>query len=211
MIWKIVAALIISVFIFVLGLWLGSLQAEWSKPENTSAVAYLSMVGGWVSGIATSLAVIISLYATYQASQSNVEKIQIKLESIPARIFEDELTKISIKNMRPIAVHILKIFIAVDGSKKSADISFVRRGADPMPYALYQLGEKWEFAFNIYYNAQWISIFTTLESGGQPSFKKGFFIIESAMKQYRIEMSDHVLGSIRSKYEAFKEERSTPQ
>lgn len=89
MIWKIVAAVISGVFIFVLGLWLGSLQAEWSKPENASAVAYLSMIGGWVSGIATSLAVIISLYATYQASQSNVEKVQIKLESIPARLFED--------------------------------------------------------------------------------------------------------------------------
>lgn len=211
MIWKIVAAVISGVFIFVLGLWLGSLQAEWSKPENASAVAYLSMIGGWVSGIATSLAVIISLYATYQASQSNVEKIHLQLKTIPEKFWQDESTKIIVKNMCPVAVHILKIFITVDGSKTSTDISFIKRGEDPIPHALYQLGEKWEFSFNTNSSAQWASIFTKLERGGQPSFKSGFFILESAMKQYRLEMSEHFLSLIRSRYETFKAENNNPQ
>ena len=152
MLWKVITFLLVGVCIFVLGLWLGSVQAEWAKPENKDAVAYLAMVGGWVSGIATSIAVIISLYATYQSSQSNVESVRILFENIPAIDKEDMGVNIVVKNVKPVTVHCLKMFIAVEGSKASADISKLKRGGDPIPYALYQLGEKWEFAFYTHYS-----------------------------------------------------------
>lgn len=207
MIWKMIALVFVGFFIFVLGLWLGSIQSEWAKPEYKDAVAYLTMIGGWVSGIATSLAVVISLYATYQASQSNVENVQLSLEVIPAINKNDIGTSIIVKNMKPVTVHILKVFIAIDGSKVSADISFLKRGGYPIPHALYQLGEKWEFAFYTHYSPQWAAIFSKLESGGGLTFKKGFFIIESAMKQYRLKMPNDFLNLLRERYETFEAEK----
>lgn len=207
MIWKIISLVLVGFFIFVLGLWLGSIQAEWAKPENKDAVAYLAMIGGWVSGIATSVAVIISLYATYQSSQSNAENIQVSYEVFPAIEKKDIGTNIIVKNVRPVTVHILKVFIAIDGSKVSADISFLKRGGYPIPHALYQLGEKWEFAFYTHYSPQWATIFSKLESGGELTFKKGFFIIESAMKQYRLKMPSDFLNLLRTRYETFETEK----
>ncbi|WP_342323490.1 hypothetical protein AAEY27_03255 [Kosakonia sp. BYX6] len=205
--WKIITFIMTGVFIFVLGLWLGSFQTEWAKPENKDAVAYLAMIGGWVSGMATLFAVIISLYASYQASQSNVEQVQLSLEVIPAIDKNDIGTNIIVKNMKPITVHILKIFIAIDGSKASAEISDLKRGGGPIPHALYQLGEKWEFAFYTHYSPQWAAIFSKLESGGGLTFKKGFFIIESAMRQYRLKMPSDLLNMLRTKYETFEAEK----
>lgn len=203
MIWKVIALVFVGFFMFVLGFWLGSIQSELAKPEYKDAVAYLAMIGGWVSGIATSIAVIISLYATYQASQSNVESVQLSLEAFPAIDKNDIGTNIIVKNMKPVTVHILKVFIAVDDSKVSADISFLKRGGCPIPYALYQLGEKWEFAFYTD-SPRWDGVFSKLESGGELTFKKGFFIIESAMKQYRLKMPGYFLDSLRARYEPFE-------
>lgn len=203
MLMKIISFLLVGVCVFVMGLWLGSIQTEWAKPENKDAVAYLAMIGGWVSGIATSIAVIISLYATYQASQSNVENVQLSFERIPALNKEDECTNIVVKNMKPVSVHILKVFIAVDGSKVSADISRLKRGGYSMPHTLHQTGEKWEFAFYTHYSPQWALIFSQLDSGGALRFKKGFFIIETAMKQYRLKMPDDFLQTLRSRYQQF--------
>lgn len=207
MLWKVITFLLVGVCIFVLGLWLGSIQAEWAKPENRDAVAYLAMVGGWVSGIATSIAVIISLYATYQSSQSNVESVRILFENIPAIDKKDMGVNLVVKNVKPVTVHCLKMFIAVEGSKASADISKLKRGGAPIPYALYQLGEKWEFAFYTHYSPQWALIFSQLENGGEPNFKKGFFILESAMKQYRLKMPNEFLQELRQKYSVYKLEK----
>lgn len=203
MLWKVITFLLVGICIFVIGLWLGSVQAEWAKPENKDAVAYLAMVGGWVSGIATSIAVIISLYATYQSSQSNVESVKLLFERIPAINKEDIGINIVVKNVKPVTVHFQKMFIAVEGSKASADISKLQRGGNLIPYALYQLGEKWEFAFNTHYSPQWALVFSQLESGGEPNFKKGFFILESAMKQYRLKMPDEFLQELSKKHSVY--------
>lgn len=207
MIWKVIALVFVCFFIFVLGLWLGlwlgSIHSEWAKLEYKDAVAYWTMIGGWVSGIATSIAVVISLYATYQASQSNVENVQLSLEAIPGIDKDDKGINIVVKNMKSVTVSILRVFIAVDGSKVSADINFLKRGGRPIPDTLCQLGEKWEFAFYTD-NPRWDDIFSKLESGGGLTFKKGFFIIESAMKQYRLKIPGYFLDSLRARYESFE-------
>ncbi|EKL2976516.1 hypothetical protein PQ364_004374, partial [Salmonella enterica] len=106
MLWKVITFVLVGVCIFVLGLWLGSIQAEWSKPEHKDAVAYLTMLGGWVSGIATSFAVIISLYATYQSSQNNIEKLTLSYKSYPSDNNENHCAVVEVKNMRSIPAHI---------------------------------------------------------------------------------------------------------
>ncbi|MCN7818029.1 hypothetical protein MLN81_18000 [Escherichia coli] len=201
MLWKIISFLLVGICIFVFGLWLGSIQAEWAKPEHKDAVAYLAMIGGWVSGIATSVAVIISLYATYQASQNNIEKLSLTYEPYPSNDPDLFCANIKVKNLRPVAAHIQEFCLEISGLDGQININKLKAGGLPVKHALYQLGEVWEFAFYPHSTHSNLRFYVDIKLRGEPTFKKGFFVVKTTMKQYRLKMPKDLLDIMKESYE----------
>ena len=194
MLWKIITLVLISVFIFVLGLWLGSIQAEWASSEHSNAVAYLAMIGGWVSGIATSIAVIISLYATYQASQNNVEKLSLVYKPYLSNDLENYCANVEVKNLRPVTAHIQDFCIEISGLDGEVNISKLKSGGLPVKHSLHKLGEVWEFAFFPSTINSTLRLYSNPEGKGVPTFKKGSFIVKTTMNEYRLNMPKELLS-----------------
>ncbi|HHC0157098.1 TPA: hypothetical protein ACOR94_000532 [Salmonella enterica] len=201
MLWKVITFVLVGVCIFVLGLWLGSIQAEWSKPEHKDAVAYLTMLGGWVSGIATSFAVIISLYATYQSSQNNIEKLTLSYKSYPSDNNENHCAVVEVKNMRSIPAHIQEFCLEISGVDGCLNINKLKANGLPIPYSLYQIGEIWKFAF--YPDAQQANMkfYHELSTKGSPTFRSGFFVVKTSMKQYKLRIPEGLLRVMKASYE----------
>lgn len=201
MLLKIVSLLLVGVCLFVLGLWLGSIQTEWAKPEHKDAVAYLAMIGGWVSGIATSIAVVISLHATYQSSQNNIEKVALTFKPYPGDGKESYCANIEVKNMRSVPAHIQEFCLEISGVDGQFNINQLKAGGLPLPYSLYQVGEQWEFAFYPYVNMTNLKFYEKLNASGTPTFRRGFFVIKTSMKQYKLKMPKNLLTMMKDSYE----------
>lgn len=201
MLWKVITFVLVGVCIFVLGLWLGSIQAEWSKPEHKDAVAYLTMIGGWVSGIATSVAVIISLYATYQSSQNNVEKLTLSYKPYPSVNDENYCANVEVKNMRSVPAHIQEFCLEISGVDGHLNINRLKANGLQIPYSLYQIGEIWEFAFYPSASLKNMKFYNELSVKGSPTFKSGFFVVKTSMKQYKLSIPKVLLRMMKASYE----------
>ncbi|CAH5902446.1 hypothetical protein RJO21_002744 [Enterobacter hormaechei] len=201
MLWKVITFVLVGVCIFALGLWLGSIQAEWSKPEHKDAVAYLAMIGGWVSGIATSIAVIISLYATYQSSQNNIEKLSLSYKPYPSDNNESYCANVEVKNMRSVPAHIREFCIEVSGVGGQLNMNKLKANGLSIPYSLYQIGEIWEFAFYPDASQRNMKFYHELSVNGSPTFRSGFFVVKTSMKQYKLRMPKVLLRMMKASYE----------
>ena len=201
MLWKIISFLLVGICMFAFGLWLGSIQAECAKPEHKDAVAYLAMIGGWVSGIATSVAVIISLYATYQASQNNVEKLSLTYKPYSSVDKENYCANIEVVNLRSVPVHIQEFCLEFSGINNHFNINELKANGKEIPYSLYQVGEKWEFAFYPFAKPGNMRFYKSLSENGNPSFRSGFFVVKTSMKQYKLRMPNELLEIMKISYE----------
>lgn len=67
----------LCLFMFAFGFVLGGVQWAWGESENNSKVAFWTMLGGWVSGLATLAAVGVSLFTSYYAMISGKEKVDV--------------------------------------------------------------------------------------------------------------------------------------
>lgn len=201
MLWKIIICLLVGVCIFTLGLWVGSIESEWAKPEQKDAVAYLAMVGSWVSGIATSLAVIISLYATYQASQNTIEKLILTYKPMPGESPENYCANVEVKNLRNVPAHIQEFCLEISGANGHFNINKLKANGLPIPFSLYQIGEKWEFPFYPSASQKNMRFYKELGDRGNPDFRTGFFVVKTAMKQYKLKMPKELLEKMKASYE----------
>lgn len=201
MLWKVITFVLVGVCIFVLGLWLGSIQAEWSKPEHKDAVAYLTMLGGWVSGIATLFAVIISLYATYQSSQNNIEKLTLSYKPEPSDNNESYCALVEVKNMRNVPAHIQEFCLEISGVDSCLNINNLKAYGQPIPYSLYKIGEIWGFAFYPGGQVASMKFYHELSIQGSPTFRSGFFVVKTSMKQYKLRIPKVLLRVMKASYE----------
>ncbi|CAM6490952.1 hypothetical protein CISECK367B_20465 [Citrobacter sedlakii] len=206
--WKLVGVFFLCIFMFVLGLLVGGVDFSLMKEGHGSEVAFWSMLGGWVSGIATVAAVIVSLYLAYQASQAGVEKLEISFDHIfqtlsgkrSKRLSPDDLVNIKVKNMRSVTAAILEVYMKIEGVDEPIKITNWKQGGLPIPYTLHHIGEKWEFAFSISNSSRLDISLLNLKSEGEPTFKKGNFIIETAMNQYSLKMQADLLALLKERY-----------
>ncbi|WP_297120716.1 hypothetical protein [uncultured Enterobacter sp.] len=207
--WKLVGVFFLCIFMFVLGLLVGGVDFSLMKEGHGSEVAFWSMLGGWVSGIATVAAVIVSLYLAYQASQAGVEKLEISFDHIfqtlsskrSKKMGPDDLVNIKVKNMRSVTAAILNIYMEIEGVNDRIRISNLKQNGLPIPYILHHIGERWEFAFSISTSNRLDITLLNLKSEGEPTFRKGSFIIETAMNQYTLKMQPDLLALLKERYE----------
>ncbi|ENQ3208114.1 hypothetical protein ACEOXE_000850 [Enterobacter hormaechei] len=207
--WKLVGVFFLCIFMFVLGLLVGGVDFSLMKEGHGSEVAFWSMLGGWVSGIATVAAVIVSLYLAYQASQAGVEKLEISFDHIfqtlsgkrSKKLGPDDLVNIKVKNMRSVTAAILNIYMEIEGVNDRIRISNLKQNGLPIPYTLHHIGERWEFAFSISTSNRLDITLLNLKSEGEPTFRKGSFVIETAMNQYTLKMQPDLLALLKERYE----------
>lgn len=183
---------------FVIGYLLGAVNFSWMSKGHENEVAFMSMVGGWVSGLATLLAVIVSLLLAYQASQNSTENIEVIADPT---IDSDGLTAINIKNLRNITTPLKEIYLSFDGIKYEKEISSLKHKGDFFPWTFQQLGESYTFEFYIDNSFRFQQVYREFASRGNPTFKKGYYIIETAMKRYKAKIPDEHLKRMQSFYE----------
>lgn len=194
--WKLVGVVSLCFLMFVIGFLVGGIDWSWMKESHTSEVAFWSMLGGWVSGVATLAAVIVSMTVAYQASQGNVEKIEISVELLRNQfgIGDSPFCVIKVKNLKPLDTPLMKLFLQVDGV--SADLTVAGQQRNNLPYTLHQQGELWRFETILSPSMGWTSIFTTLSLERAPKFNKCYFIVETAMGQHRIKVNKQLITKL---------------
>lgn len=206
--WKLVGVFFLCIFMFVLGLLVGGVDFSLMKEGHGSEVAFWSMLGGWVSGIATVAAVVVSMFLAYQASQAGVEKIEISFDHIFAtlsgkrsrKLSQGDVVNIKVKNLRSVTVAILEVYMEIEGVNERIKISNLKQQGLDIPYTLHHIGEKWEFAFSISTSSRLDTTLLNLKTQGQPTFRKGVFIIETAMNQYKLKMQEDLLAVLKDRY-----------
>lgn len=194
-------------FSFALGFFLGGIDWTWRLADHTSAVAFWSMIGSWLSGFATFLAVIVSLWMAYQASQINVEKILIAVEPLrnEASCNAAFYTGVKVKNLKPIDTPLNQIMMEIDGA--TVDLTPVRLREGFLPATLKKQGEQWEFYTDLAISMGWQSVLEIISRERPLKFKKGYFIIETAMQQHKVKIPKDIFKRIIELDKHFKSER----
>ncbi|MEA5217271.1 hypothetical protein [Enterobacter cloacae] len=194
--WKLVGVVSLCFLMFVIGLFVGGIDWSWMKQSHNPEVAFWTMLGGWVSGVATLAAVVVSMAVAYQASQGNVEKIEISVEPLRNQfgIGGSVFSVIKVKNLKPLDTPLMKLILQVDGV--SADLTVAGLQRNNLPYTLHHQGELWKFETNLIPSIGWTSIFMTLSLERPPKFKKCYFIVETAMGQHRIKVTKELIAKL---------------
>lgn len=206
--WKLVGVILLCFLMFVTGLLVGGIDLSWMNKGHESEVEFWSMLGSWVSGIATVAAVVVSMTVAYQASQAGVENLELSYDHIYGtlsgrrlkKLDEHDVANIKVKNMRNVTAAILDVYMEIEGVNERIKISNFKQGGLPIPYTLHHIGEKWEFAFALSNSSRLDITLLNLKSESEPTFKKGVFIIETAMNQYQIKMQADLLAILKKRY-----------
>ncbi|HDR2890888.1 TPA: hypothetical protein I4G69_001723 [Enterobacter asburiae] len=200
---KILLVVLLSVLIFLAGYFFGSVSLTWTSPKYASTVAFWAMIGGWISSILTFIAVAVSLFMAYQATQNDKEKILLKTKMIGKHFLGDSWdVSIEIINLRSIHTKVEDVFLVID-SKKSTRISHLLEGR-AVPFLLTFKGEMVRLKLTIDAGNLWWPIFRQFDESNDMKFKKGFYLIHTPLQTYKVPLSDEVLKIIKERYERFK-------
>ncbi|EIL3301891.1 hypothetical protein LLV32_000336 [Escherichia coli] len=204
----------LCLFMFAFGFVLGGVQWAWGESENNSKVAFWTMLGGWVSGLATLAAVGVSLFTSYYAMMSGKEKVDVVFAPIYTtstakkadKLSLQDLANIKVTNLHGVKCTIVNVYMKFGDVKEPLKINNLKQGGKPIPYTLCNISDMWEFAFGMESNPRLRFLLSGLKYEGRPSFKKGHFIIETAMKQYKLKMRKDFLSILQSEYQSIEEE-----
>lgn len=206
--WKYIYVAFAGFLIFSLGFLVGGMSWDWSQPGHGSAVAFWAMLGGWVSGLATLAAVVVSIVLAYQGSQAGVEKLAITFDHIyqtatsrkSKKITAYDTANIRVTNMRNVSAEITNVNMRIDGVDIPLDIGFVKQQGKKLPFVFTKIGETWEFAFSVTGSSRLDTVLLYYKYLGTPTFKKGEIIIQTTIKQYKLKMEKDLLDVLRDRY-----------
>lgn len=200
---KILLLVVLSVLIFLAGYFFGSVSLAWTSPKYASTVAFWAMIGGWLSSILTFIAVAVSLFMAYQATQNDKEKILLKTKMTGKSLFGDSWNvSIEIINLRAIHTKVEDVYLVID-SEKPIHIGHLLEGR-AVPFQLTFKGEMVRLKLTIDAGNHWWPIFRQLDESNDLKFRKGFYLIQTPLQTYKVPLSDEVLNIINERYERFK-------
>ncbi len=156
-----------------------------------------------MSSLLTFIAVAVSLFMAYQATQNDKEKILLKTKMIGKSLFGDSWTvSIELINLRAIQTKVEDVFLIIE-SGKSINISHLIEG-EAVPFQLTFKGDMVRLKLIIDFGNNWWAIFTKLNESNDVKFRKGFFLIQTPLQTYKSPLSEEMLGLIKERYERFK-------
>ncbi|EHP7060198.1 hypothetical protein LY009_004255 [Salmonella enterica] len=199
---KFFGIIILSALMFVLGFFLGGFNWGWADKNYSGEVALWSMLGGWLSGIATLLAVLVSLYMAYQATQNENEKIRVTHGvSVDVTHGKGVSCNIIIQNMRNMRVNITGVFFSLGKSSGKFSLDKVIGHRD---ITLSYKGETEKIQFIIDSGVVWWSTYTLFDMDKNIDFKKGKLFITTNLNTYEFDLPKAYLEAFEDAYSRYQ-------
>jgi len=197
---KMFCLFVFGALMFTAGFFVGGISWEWSKNEYSLLVAFWSMVGGWVSGISTLLAVLVSLILAYQAVTKEQENIVIKMKSFKKSLFGDGW-KISVvvRNLNNYHVEVTDVFLVFDPKNAAVNINELT-GVGPFPKVLKRKGAHVDFSIKLDSGNEWWRIYDTLSQSEIYKFKKCKVIVVTEVGTHYYKLNSEVVSILNENY-----------
>ncbi|MEB4674653.1 hypothetical protein MXL54_07725 [Enterobacteriaceae bacterium G50] len=205
MFWKYAAVISLCIIMFLMGFFLGGFQFTWADKGHSEVVAFWSMLGGWVSGIATLAAVIVSMWMAFHASQADIEKIEITTSGIDKSPFGESYTmNIGITNLKNVKVKVTDISLYLPDESLSFTINhlFKLRFNDGSA-VLKEKGDHINFPLVIESSASWAAVFITLRNRPDLKFENLKLKVFTLFKIYEIDLPEALTPCLRGRFEAW--------
>ncbi|WP_448669210.1 hypothetical protein [Enterobacter mori] len=205
MFWKYAAVISLCVLMFLLGFLCGGFQLAWADKGHAEIVALWSMLGGWVSGLATLAAVAVSMWMAFHATQADVEKIEITTADIIKSPFGETYTlNIRIKNLKNLKVKVtdLSMFIPEKSLNISLNHMFRQRLNDDSA-VLKEKGDHLDLSLVIENNMEWAAVFISLRDEPELKFEKLKLKVFTALRTYDIDLPKTLTPCVKGRFEAW--------
>lgn len=199
---KFFGIIILSALMFVLGFFLGGFNWGWADKNHAGEVALWSMLGGWLSAIATLLAVLVSLYMAYQATQNENEKIRVTHGiSVDVTHGKGVNCNLIIQNMRNMTVNITGVFFSLGGTSARCSLDKVIGHHD---ITLSYKGEIKSVKFTIDSGVAWWSTYALFDMNKNIDFKKGKLFITTNLNTYEFDLPKAYLKAFEDAYSRYQ-------
>lgn len=193
-----------GLLMFAVGYILGGINYSWTDVKYSPVVSFWAMVGGWVSGLATLAAVVVSLYIAFKSSQNEIEKIEIKYSLSGKSEFGDTWSlTVDLINARNIHTSVTDVSLSIDDGKLININHLAKRQL--LPYVFGFKGESAKFFLDIEGGEMWWPIFTRLEEQDDLNFKKGSLVFKTNTRNYKILLNKEVVKIIKGRYESYQQ------
>ncbi|HCO7962203.1 TPA: hypothetical protein OB723_002404 [Escherichia coli] len=199
---KIFGIIVLSALMFVLGFFLGGFNWEWTDKNYAGEVALWSMLGGWLSAIATLFAVLVSLYMAYQATQNEIEKIRVTHGVSMSVTHGNGLScNLIIQNLRNMKVNVTGVFLSLGKSsgKYSLDKVIGHRNI-----TLSYKGETEKVQFVIHSGSIWWSMYELFDMDKNIGFEKGKIFITTNLNTYEFDLPKEYLRAFEEAYSHYQ-------
>ncbi|CAI1175139.1 Uncharacterised protein [Serratia proteamaculans] len=203
MIFKVFGLFVLCLLVFLLGFCAGGVSWGWRNSQHSNDVAFLTMLGGWVSGLATLAAVGVSLYMAYQASQNDVEKIKIGhqlMGGVDGKMRMD----VHVQSLRNTYTEIKDVRLIVKDKKKSIGLNQVLVSDKNFPCVINKKGELCVYSVTCNLTPPWWGIFKQIELQGGISFGKAKIQICTNMDTYVHLLPCDFIIALKTQHNLFK-------
>lgn len=208
MIIKILFLFVFGLLMFVTGFFIGGMRWDWASKNYTSLVAFWSMIGGWVSGVATLAAVFVSLILARQAMEKELEKISIKVISFKKTTIGDSFTaRVSVMNMNNNYAKVKGVSLFLDKITPGIRINHTL-DAGIFPKVLSRKGECINFSIPFDSGNNWWHIFERLNQEGSLKFKECRIAVQTDIGMHYCKLKPEVVEKMKyyyNKYEKMKD------
>lgn len=205
MFWKYATVISLCVLMFLLGFFCGGFQLDWADKGHTEIVALWSMLGGWISGLATLAAVAVSMWMAFHATQADVEKIEITTSGIIKSPFGETYTlNIRIKNLKNLKVKITDLSMFIPEKSLSISLNHMfRQRLNDNSAVMKEKGDHLDFPLVIESNMEWTAVFMSLRDEPELKFEKLKLKVFTALRTYDIDLPKSLTSCVKGRFDAW--------
>lgn len=206
MVWKIFLIISLSLLMFALGFFFGGVHWAWMAPGHADTIAFWSMLGGWVSGLATLAAVAISLMVAYHASRNNAEKLEVSVGRLVIRQdLDDVRVYITVQSLRNIRAEVVDIRLIIKKKTNSVSLLVVLTSLRPLPNILEHIGENITYSIKYSISPLWGGIYDAINQQGGVEYRKTKIQVLTTMGEYTCILPRDSIIALKTKHNKYNE------
>ncbi|MGM8944236.1 hypothetical protein [Enterobacter hormaechei] len=204
--WKILLTISLSIFMFTIGFFIGGIRWEWMTPGHNDSVAFWSMLGGWISGLATLAAVVISLLVAYHASQNAIEKLNVRVGKLSKNMDESySRADITVQNLKGIRAEIIDIRLIVDKKLDSIPFTIALTSERALPNVLDKIGETAVYSIRLSTATTLWGVYDAIYKQGGVKFGHTKIQVITTMGQYTCLLPRDLIAEFKVKLDRYAE------
>ncbi|WP_159873999.1 MULTISPECIES: hypothetical protein [unclassified Raoultella] len=207
MIIKIFILFVFGLLMFVIGFFVGGMRWDWASKDYSSLVAFWSMIGGWVSGVATLSAVLVSLILARQAMEKELEKISVKVLSFKKDTIGDSYrARVNVMNMNNNYAKVKGVSLFLDKITPGIRVNHIL-DAGIFPKVLNRKGECINFSISFDSGNNWWHIFERLSQDENLKFKECKIAIQTEIGLHYCKLEPVILKKMKYYYDKYEERK----